>query len=265
MTEENGILTFESDKDSNGNEMINSSQRNNQLVWPSVKEKPKAQYRTDWKNMCNVTCYAMALRYSGWIIPSGPFDQDEDNLAYFILTDKECRKYFKEYFPTNYDLFIRSLDGKCSEKELNDLWFPNELHRMLSEGTNIYLKKNVSSFYSNYNFKYALWNNMVKNNLPLVISTTFGEFNHIVCCTGVQYRKEDYEAASAKTIDYIDPVSIIVDDPWGKYNPETNKYDAPNGGNDIIVPWSRVITNVKPLNSPTVKWYHQFEKGPEVI
>ena len=122
---------------------------------------------------------------------------------------------------------------------------------------------------TNVNFKKALWDNMVDDNLPLVVSTTFGGFGHIVCVTGVQYKKSDYEALRAakdlkasnvdELVNLTDPVAIIVDDPWGKYNPKTNKYDAPNGGNDIVVPWDVVVARVKPAGSTLTKWCHQID------
>lgn len=261
MTEKDGILTFESDKDKNGNEILNSSQRNNELIWPTEKEYPKAQYRTSWKNMCNVTSYVMALEYAGWKFPKGKFKQPEDNLGYFILTDKSIREKMKKKAPVMYDLWMKSLEGKCTEKELKyDMYFPTELHDYLSFGANQWLGKEASLFRTDMPFKLSLWNNMVHNNLPLVISTTFGGFGHIVCCTGVQYKKADVDNVNIPT-----PTAIIVDDPWGKYNPKTNKYDAPNGGNDIIVPWDVVIQRVKPADSPDVKWVHLFQHGIATI
>ena len=59
---------------------MNSSQRNNELVFPDPKKYPKAQYTTNWKNMCNVTSYIMFLEYAGAKFPSGKFNQPEDNL-----------------------------------------------------------------------------------------------------------------------------------------------------------------------------------------
>lgn len=265
MTEKDGILTFECDKDSNGQEILNSSQRNNEIEWPSKKEKPNAQYRTNWSNTCNVTSYTMALEYAGWIFPTGPYKQPEDNLAYFILTDKKMRETMKSQDPVLYDLFIKSLDGKCSKEELDRMYFPTELHKYLCEGACKWVQNNMASYFTqNYSFTGHLYNSMVKDNLPIVISTIFGGFNHIVCCTGVQYEKEKFiEAVKGETP--IIPKAIIVDDPWGKYNPETNKYDAPNGGNDIIVPWDAVVKRVKPVNSTDIKWMHIFTHGPAVV
>lgn len=257
MTEKDGILTFESDKDKNGNEILNSSQRNNELIWPTEKEYPKAQYRTSWKNMCNVTSYVMALEYSGWKFPKGKFKQPEDNLGYFILTDKSVREKMKKNAPVMYDLWMKSLEGKCTEKELKyDMYFPTELHDYLSFGANQWLGKEASQFETNRPFRLALYQSMVQNNLPIVVSTTFGGFGHIVCVTGVQYTKKDFD-----TLNVPIPSAIIVDDPWGKYNPKTNKYDAPNGGNDIVIPWDVVVQRVKPAGSDDVKWMHTFKHG----
>ena len=275
MTEKNGIVTFESDKDKNGNEILNSSQRNNQLVFPDPKKYPKAQYTTSWKNECNVTSMIMGLEYSGWTFPKGKYNQPEDNLAYFILTDKQILDAYKKGQPAMYDLWQKSFLGKCTQKELDSVYPPNELHDYLSKGTNLWLGSTATSFSTNVNFKRALWDNMVHDNLPLVISTTFGGFGHIVCVTGVQYKKNDYESINAaqnlkttnweQLLDDVDPVSIIVDDPWGKYNPKTNKYDAPNGGNDIIIPWDVVVARVKPANSSKIKWAHTFKHGMATI
>ena len=88
------------------------SQRNNELVWPSVKSKPHAQYRTSWKNMCNVTSMVMGLYYAGYSLPDGKWNQPEDNLAEFILTSKELLNKWKVQAPAQYDLFIKSLDRK---------------------------------------------------------------------------------------------------------------------------------------------------------
>lgn len=257
MTEKNGIFTYECDRDPDGAEILNSSQRNNELVWPSVKEKPKAQYRTSWKNMCNVTSYVMALEYAGWKFPGGPYKQPEDNLGLFILTNKDVRDYFKNRDKHMYDLFMKSLDGKCTDIELEQMYFPTELHNFLSYGANNWIGENVSMFVQNESFVRQLFEQMVCNNLPMVISTNFGGFGHIVTVTGVQYKgRPDIHSI---------PTGIIVDDPWGKYNPTTNVYDAPNGGNDILIPWDRVVKSVKPYGSADTKWMHLFKHGEATI
>lgn len=265
MTEKNGIVTFECDKDSKGNEILNSSQRNNELVFPDPKKYPKAQYTTNWKNMCNVTSYIMFLEYSGAKFPSGKFNQPEDNLGYFILTDKRILEKYRKSQPVLYNAWQKTFTGTATKADIENAYPPTELHDYLSMGANLWLGYEASGFSTNVNFKKKLWEEMVENDNPLVISTTFGGFGHIVCVTGVQYNKNDYEAIKATKltggnvdamIDSVTPVGIIIDDPWGKYNPKTNKYDAPNGGNDIVIPWDVVVARVKPANSKSVKWAH---------
>lgn len=258
LTKKDGILTFECDKDRDGNEILNSSQRNNEILWPTEKEYPKAQYRASWKNTCNVTSYIMALEYAGWKFPKGNYNQPEDNFAYFILTDKSIRDKMKQKAPILFDLWMRSLEGKCTEKELKyDMYFPTELHDYLCFGANKWIGKDVASFSTELNFKEVLYKNMVENNLPLVVSTTFGGFGHIVCVSGVQYTEESLRKKA--------PVAILVDDPWGKYNPDTNKYDSPSGGNDLVIPWKTVIAKVKPAGSISTKWIHTFNQGIATI
>lgn len=269
MTEKNGIVTFECDKDKNGNEILNSTQRNNEIVWPPKDKFPKAQYTTTWKNTCNCTSYGMALEYAGYIFPSGRYKQPEDNLAFHILNSKKIIAEYSTKQPAMYKLYVKSLEGKCTDAELKDVYPPTELHDYLCMGANDWLGTKAAQFSTNVNFKEALWKYMVSDNLPMVISTIFGGFNHIVCVTGVQYTKSDYEKGLAyeksNGIPNISPVAIIVDDPWGKYNPKTNKYDAPNGGNDIVVPWDVVVTKVKPVGSSTIKWAHTFNHAVAIV
>lgn len=277
MIEKDGFLIFECDKDEKGREIINYSQKNNGLVFPNPKTYPNAQYVTNWKNTCNVTSYVMALDYAGAKFPTGPYSQDEDNLGYFILTNKDVLDAYKENQPVMYNTWQRSILGKCTKAEIEKvgIYPPNELHDYISLGANLWLGYSASKFSINVNFKKALWENMVRDNLPLVISTTFGGLGHIVCVTGVEYKKDDYvalnsaESIKASNFDELlnatNPVGIIVDDPWGKYNPKTNKYDAPNGGNDIFIPWDVVISRVKPAKSTITKWCHTFKHGMATI
>lgn len=270
MIEKNGIVTFECDKDKNGNEILNSSQRNNEIIWPPKETFPKSQYYATFKNCCNTTSYVMALEYSGFKFPSGKFKQPEDNLTYHILTSKAIMESYKKSQPVMYNNFVKCLNGTCNKQELQNMCFPNEIHKYLCMGANEWLGTEAASFNTNVNFKKALWKFMVKDSLPIVISTIFGGMNHIVCATGVQYKKEDWlkgvELEKSKGIlPEITPISILVDDPWGKYNPKTNKYDAPNNGNDIVIPWDVVIERVKPCNSDTIKWGHTFTHGIAII
>lgn len=238
------------------------SQRNNELVWPSVKAKPKAQYRTNWLNMCNATSMINALCRAGYSLPDGRWKQPEDNLAEFILTNKELLNKWRTQAPAQYDLFIKSLDGQLTEEQVKKhLYFPNELHDYLSLGTNLWIGTTATRFYVDKSFKQNLMDELVFDDCPIVISTTFGGMGHIVCCTGVAYNEVDESSLLVYGNTPPTPAGIIVDDPWGKYNPETNTYDAPSGGNDIFIPWDVVVKRVKPAGSTDTKWMHLFFKG----
>lgn len=265
MTEKDGIVTFESDKDNKNKEILNSTQRNNQLVFPDPTKYPKAQYATNWKNMCNVTSYIMFLEYSGAKFPTGNYSQPEDNLGYFILTDERILEKYKKSQPVLYNAWQKSMLGTATKTELKNAYPPNELHDYLAMGANLWLGYEAAKFSTNVNFKKLLWREMVDGNNAIVVSTVFGGLGHVVCVTGVKYKKDDYvkiRDAKLKKLDVdtlintIDPVGIIIDDPWGKYDPTTNKYIATSGGNDIFIPWDVVVSKVKPAGSPSTKWAH---------
>lgn len=265
MKEKNGILYFECDLDNRGCELDNYSQRNNILVWPSVEDKPNAQYRTNWKNTCNVTSLIMGLTYSGFKLPAGKYEQPEDNLGEFILTNKDVLAKYQKECPAMYNAWIKSLDGKCNKSELDNAYPPTELHDYLSYGANLWVGTKATQFSTKLNFKKSLWRYMVTDNKPIVVSTNFGGLGHIVTVTGVSYKKEDYQrgkfvSEKTKEVPEITPYSVMVDDSWGKFNPKTNKYDLPSGGNDIEVPWQVVVKQFKPYNSETVKWGHTFNE-----
>lgn len=270
MTEKNGILTFKCDDDKPV-----SSQRDNrfnlQELW---KDKyPKNQCVVKGSTMCNFTSYINALFYAGWIFPSGPYEQPEDNFAYFFFTDPRIDEYFKKTLPAPYALYKKGLEGKCTDWEVkNSLTPPNEFHDILSYGANLWLNfPHATTFSENINFLKCLWRYLVVDNLPIVVSTTFGGFGHIVTVTGVQYDKSSFEEGkkfyneTKIELPEITPKAIIIDDSWGKYNPKTNKYDSAEVGNDIIIPWDVVVAKVKPCGSDKTKRAHTFRHGATTI
>lgn len=270
MIKKNGILTFKSDLKPDGTEILNSTQRNNQISWPSPNKFPKSQIIVSWKNTCNVTSIVMGLEYSGWNFPVGQYSQPEDNLAKFILESEEIDSLYAKKLPAMYSSYKRALNGQCSPSELNNVYTPIELHEFLAKGTNLWLGSTAVEFRTNINFKKALWSSMVESNLPIVLSTTFGGFGHVVTCVGFSITESEYEKALSyrkKTNELPDDYeieSIIVDDPWG--NASKSKfasYPAGGGGsgNNLTVPWDIVVSRVKPVNSTLVKWGHMFKHG----
>lgn len=241
------------------------SQRNNELVWPSKSAYPNAQYRTDWRNMCNVTAYVEALALNGWKFPAGKYEQPEDNLAEFILNNKEIREAYHKELPALYDSFERCLEGKCTESELKEVYFPNEIHKYLAKGANLWLKSSSactfmgesldSENFDSRNFESAIKTFIEPYSSPLVVSTDFGGFGHIVTVTGATINE--------KTRDIV---NVIISDPWGKLDLKTNKYPSGGGGSgkDVVIPWDFVLKHFKPYNNPH-KIYHYFKKGIETV
>lgn len=270
MTENNGILTFKCDN----NKSVFSQRDNKFNLQEFWKDKyPKNQVVVKNTTECNFTSYINALFDAGWIFPSGPYEQPEDNFAYFFYTDSRVMEYFKKELPVPYNLYIKGLKGKCSDWEVkNQLIAPNEYHIILSYAANLWLNfPHASSFSENLNFPKCLWRYLVVDNLPMVVSTTFSGFNHLVTVTGVQYDKSSFEQGkkyyneSKVHLPETIPQSIIIDDSWGTYNPKTNKYDNAEPGNDIVIPWDVVVAKLKPCGSTIDKRIHTFRHGVGTI
>lgn len=273
MILKNGLVTCKCDLRDDGSEILNSTQRNNEIVWPSKEEYPNAQYVTSWKNTCNTTSMCQALEYAGWKLPQGKYKQPEDNLTYFILTDKRIRDAYQKGQPVMYTSWMKSLAGQCSKQELANVFPPNELHSYLSMGTNLWLGSTATQFSTNTSFVKALWRYFALDNLPIVISTNFGGFGHIVTVTGVIWTESDYnkgieqfKADKTKWPEVV-PQSIVVDDPWGNLDLRKNVYPAGGGGsgNNKVIPWDFVVEHVKPLGSRSCKWAHTFKHGMATI
>lgn len=273
MTKKNGLVTCKCDLKEDGTEILNSTQRNNEIVWPSKDKFPNSQYTASWKNTCNVTSMVMALEYAGWKFSQGNYKQPEDNLAKYILESKEIDQAYMSGQPAMWKTYHRALSGMCSSQELSNIYSPIELHAYLSKGTNLWLGSTATQFSTNTNFVKALWRYFVFDNLPIVISTNFGGFGHIVTCVGATWSEADYNKGleqykADKTVwPEIVPESIIVDDPWGSVDLKKNLYPSGGGGsgNNKVIPWSFVVEHVKPLNSHTCKWTHTFKHGMATI
>lgn len=268
MTEKNGKVTF-----TVGNKSNYYTQRNNKLIWPGDKFK-QSQIKVDWKVMCNVTAMCESLDIAGWKFPVGIYDQPEDNLGKFILDSKEVDEMYLKKLPAMYNSYIRALVGQATQSELKNVYTPLELHDLLSAGTNLWLGSTATEFRTNLNFKKTLWANFVETSMPIVLSTTFGSFGHIVVCTGFSLSKEEYEKAkryrkTSKVLpsDFkID--SILVDDPWGNCSKSNFMSYPPGGGGEgfrISVPWETIVERVKPCGSEDIKWGHTFKPGVAII
>ena len=274
MTIKNGKVTFWTEE---GHDDY-YSQRNNEIIWPDHSKFPNSQLSVDWKSTCNVTAYIAALAIAGWNFPSGKYKQPEDNLADFILSSTEIDSLYQKQCPAMWRSYVRALNGQCSKQELKNVFTKVELHEYLSKGANLWLGSTASTFSTNVNFVKALWRYLVYDNLPMVISTNFGGFGHIVTVVGATWNEADYEKGDKQFYDSgkkeypeIEPESILIDDPWGrvqtKDGPRQNTYLAGGGGsgNNVTIPWDFVVEHVKPLGSRSCKWVHSFKHGMATV
>ena len=224
----------------------NWSQRNSKYVYQYKN------YVTNWASFCNVHMMAMGLIYTGTydkykaeIDAKFPeLTRFPDKLAKFILEDKEIRDYYKKRFPTvSKDFF----DGK------KGAYGPNEIHNVLSWGTNRFLNVGVITYFSTHVSWKDIVNEIVYKNCPVGISGKFSGLHHIVLAVGCAYN-----SLSGGTVPGVNQVPdyIIVDDPYGK----TYEYSKGLSGNDVWIPFQNCVTDFKDLNNANFKYAHRFIK-----
>ena len=224
----------------------NWSQRNSKYVYQYKN------YVTNWASFCNVHMMAMGLIYTGAydkykseIDAKYPeLTRFPDKLAKFILEDKEIRDYYKKRFPTvSKDFF----DGK------KDAYGPNEIHNVLSWGTNRFLNIGSVTYFSTHVSWKDIVNEIVYKNCPVGVSGKFSGLHHIVLAVGCAYN-----SLSGGTVPGVNQVPdyIIVDDPYGK----TYEYSKGLSGNDVWIPFQNCVTDFKDLNNANFKYAHRFIK-----
>ena len=165
---------------------------------------------------CQVTSMVMGLDYCGYSFPYGKYSQPEDNLRAFI-----------------------------EEKG----WNP-EFHEYLSQGTNEWMGRLVTKFYSNLPLNVIM--SEILSNRPVVISGAFPGYpvnrtsplNHVVCLVGFEWEDNNYN---------YDPTFAIIDDPYGN---TMNNWQG--SGNDVKIPYELFIDWIKPCGSTLSKWGHIF-------
>ena len=224
--------------------MENWSQRKSQYVY---KNK---DFVSNAYSFCNVHMITMALDYLGYldkynskftnIYPN--LTRFPDKLAKFLFEDKRVLDFYKFIDPTDYNDFI---SGK------KNAFGPNEIHQVLSYGTNLFLGLgNVTQFSTNTSWLDII-NDIVYDSLPVGISGKFSGLNHIVLLVGVAYSElgEGHKPSLTQIPDYL-----IIDDPFGK----TYEYSKGLSGNDIWIPFSNCITDFKSLDNKQYKFAHRF-------
>ena len=232
---------------------LNYSQRNNNFVFKHGAAEIKNS------TMCNVTSMCMALDYAGYQFPTGLSTQPEDNLADFLVNDSKVDAFYKEKMPAMYAAYKAGKEG-C--------YPPNEVHEVLAYGTNLWMGTTAVNFSTNVKIS-DIKKQLLIEGRPVVMSGLFNNLHHVVCLVGLTFEVPDnvLKFSYARQIKYISdnkipPSEIIIDDPWG--NP-LKDYKEGISGNDIKLPWSFFINNMKPLGNATVKWAHMINEAAAVV
>jgi hypothetical protein len=209
------------------------SQRNNQLFY--------------W-DACNVTSMVAALTYSGIKLPSDPkYDQPEDSLLSFLRSDSRVDLEYQKLFPDMYNIYI------ANNRDPHKCTPPNELHPLLSYGTNLWLggdREQYTKFRWDLTQQEVIYE-IVKGH-AVVQSGLWANLNHITCMTGLDTNQDDIiNITDINQIDLSKITNMIMEDPWGDYH---DNYKTQRG-RDIVVSQSDYLSLVKPFNSNT-KWGH---------
>jgi hypothetical protein len=228
----------------------NYSQRN------SKYEYVYKNYKTNWASFCNVHMMAMGLIYTGTynrfkkeIDSKYPeLSRLPDKLAKFILEDEGVRDYYKRRFPTiSKDFFAGNRNA----------YGPNEIHNVLSYGTNKFLDIGTVTYFSTYTSWKEIIYELVYKKCPVGISGKFSGLNHIVLLVGCAYA--NLEGGTVPGPNQV-PDYLIIDDPYGK----TYEYNKGLSGNDIWIPFSKCVEDFKALECSGFKFTHRFIKPDQL-
>ena len=188
---------------------------------------------------CNVTSYAMALEYRGYL--------QEIHNKYPKAKTMQLEDFLYEFITSN-----ESVTKKFNTSPLQKMGIPvNQSHYMLEYMVDVLFGRNITDFKTDYNMMTLL--NSMKLEKPIILSGKFKHHNgydlsHIVCGVGFITTQLD---ANINIIDESKVTHIIVDDPFG------NMLDGYRShmGNDVAIPITKFKAWFKNLNKPT-KWAH---------
>jgi hypothetical protein len=230
----------------------NYSQRNNLFKWVHPKND---KLTMDALSECNVTSIVMALDYAGWIFPKdSKYSQPEDALCNFIFNNPQVLNFYKTKMPAMYEAF---------ERGDTDAYTPNLVHEVLAFGANTWLGCTKAVEFSATRSISSIFNRIIGNNIPVVMSGTFPYTNaagkkttigHINVLVGLEYELEiDSPTESDFDFNKVKPVSLLADDPYGDLHAN---FSATSNRNNIRIPYDEFITYYKPLNDNSIKFGH---------
>lgn len=222
----------------------------------SVYEYKNNEYKSNWYSFCNVTMMAMALDYLGYLdkydvrikATYPEIKRFPDKLAKFMFEDNKVLEFYQRVDPYDYINFITGKKNATG---------PNEVHQVLSYGTNLFLGVgNITQFSTSVHWSDII-GDVVYDSLPVGISGKFSGLNHIVLLVGVAYKT--LEGGDRPGLLQV-PDYLIVDDPFGK----TYEYSKNLSGNDVWIPFTKCITDFKSLTNPMFKFAHRFVRPSEL-
>lgn len=197
---------------------------------------------------CNDTSMITFLSYSGITLPLDPvYAQPEDSLTNFMLTDPRVDVQYQRLFPIQYNAYIAA--GKDPTKSTP----PNEIHPVLSYGTNLWLGKQpgeVTKFRWDMSIQEMLFE-FLKGH-AVVQSGAFDGLHHVVCPVGFTTRQENiHKAKQPSDIDTSLVDFIIINDPYGNFQQNYINHD----GQSVVMTLSE---HRSMMNYPSqdLKWTH---------
>jgi len=209
---------------------------------------------------CNVTSICMALIYSGYSLPEEQDERLPDALEEFMLTSQQVSDYYKSIDLAEWKNWQANKDNPkvCTP--------PNEYHQVLAYGVNLWLGSKADEFRTDVTMQEVILQFI--NGKATVHSGVWCGFHHIICAVGVNTEQDlsavsvdgvnteqDLSAVSVEEqIDLSQVKSIIVDDPYGRYD---THYSNPDG-NDVEVPYNDFLAFTKTLQSDKQKFVHIF-------
>jgi hypothetical protein len=219
------------------------SQRNNQYTLNGISYSSRA---------CQVTSMVSALDYAGYTFPKDEkWEQPEDSLLNFILTSPEIDTAYQQLFPEEYKKYIES------GRNPKTTYPPEELHSLLSLGTNLWMGKKageITKFRFDLNIKEILFE--LLNKRAVVQSGVFVNLHHVVAVVGFTTNQDLEGIVDYNEIDLEKVVHFYVEDPYGNYHTDYKDLD----GKDIVMSVED-YKNIFNVQDSETKWGHLFIKN----
>lgn len=233
----------------------NYSQRNNEI---------------DNANACGPTNFIQGLVYSGWywddaVVPQ--FKQPEDKLTFFCRTNKDVLAYYDKHYHNMYVNWMREAKQKAAilgkeywEVSCSVNYPPNEVHDVMSYAANLFIgytadelakmeQRPVTRFFNKFSER-AVLASLIERGLPVVSSVDpfHKGGGHYVTIVGVEL-EDDF----MKDGDLGKVKSYIIDNTYGRFDFERQRYEAVSGNNEVISR-EKFLDIVKPVS-------HYFSQG----